>query len=669
MLLDLIEALGFVFDSVMFVVKWTRWAFDKVTRRNRLTRPSLPQWKARQMHVVSVALLILGLVAGVTAQTKNDKQVTSAKKTAAKSTESAEAALELKERRSKARALLMSLSSDARMFNDQTLRARSLARIADALWQVDSEQGRLLFRKAWEAAEISDHESDKKLQEEIRLQKTRTGGGYAINQPPNIRRDVLRLTARRDRTLGEEFLEKLRLQKLEAAASVSTPSPYQLSDALQQRLSVAIELLRVGEVERAIQFAEPSLTVVSVQSVNFLSDLRAKDAAAADKRYAAMLAMAANSPQSDANSVSLLSAYIFTPGLFIIFTGNGTSTSQMSPTITPAVVSPELRNAFFQSAVTILLRPLPEVGQDPGPMGIDGRFLMTKRLLPFFEQSAPAEMVESLRAHMNALSAVASENARKRDDEWINKGIKPDKPAEEIEQSLFDRIDRAKTSAERDSLYIQLTKLAANKGEMRARDYAGKVEDLEVRKQLQSYIDASLAMYAVEKKLIDQAIELAQKGDLTHLQRVWVLTECAKLLAKTDQQKAMELVDQAGVEARRIDVSDPALPRALVAVANALKMIDANRVWDATFDAVKAANSAEGFTGEDGQLVLRFQSKGQSSIRTSTVGEFDLAGIFGDLANQDYDRAVELARGFQAEGPRAVATIAIARAVLETKKN
>jgi hypothetical protein len=105
-----------------------------------------------------------------------------------------------------------------------------------------------------------------------------------------------------------------------------------------------------------------------------------------------------------------------------------------------------------------------------------------------------------------------------------------------------------------------------------------------------------------------------------------------------------------------------------VAVANALKLIDPARMWDATFDAVKAANSAEGFTGEDGELVLKFQSKGQSSVYQNDVADFDLEGIFKDLALQDYDRAVELARGFQGEGPRAVATIAIARAILEPKK-
>lgn len=72
----------------------------------------------------------------------------------------------------------------------------------------------------------------------------------------------------------------------------------------------------------------------------------------------------------------------------------------------------------------------------------------------------------------------------------------------------------------------------------------------------------------------------------------------------------MELVNEAVLEVRRIDVSDPSLPMGLFAVANVLNSIDPARAWDATFDAVKAANSAEGSTGEDGELVLRFQSKG-----------------------------------------------------------
>lgn len=604
-------------------------------------------------------------------QTADTKQAPPAKTVAVNSTPATDAAAEeIKERRARARSLLVALSSDARTFHDQTLRARSLARIADALWKIDPEQGRLMFRKAWEAAEVADQDSDQKLQEEINQQKSRTGGGYAINLPPNVRREVLRLAAKHDRGLGEEFLEKLKLQKVEAANSTRT-NTNRLNDALIQRLDVARELMQVGEVERALQFADPALTLVTMEGMNFLSYVREKNPAAADARYLALLASSANNPQADANTVSLLSSYIFTPHLFMTFAKDSTSSSQSAETIVPADVTPELRNAFFQSAAAILLRPLPVPGQpDTTSAGLDGKYLVIKRLLPFFEQSAPPAMVESLRGHLNALQTMASDSARRYDEDQLNRGIRAERPSEdrELDQSLLDRIDRAKTSAERDLLYMQLAFIASGRGDMRARDYVSKVEDPEVRKQAQVYTDASLAISFVTKKRTDPALELVHKGELSQLLKTWVLTECAKILLKTDRDKALELIDEANTEARRIEVLDPSLPRALVALAYAVNEIDRDRVWDAAFDAVKAANSAEGFTGEDGEIVVKFQSKGHSSVHTSDVPQFDLDGLFRDLATQDYDRAVELARGFQGEGPRAVATIAIARAILEPKK-
>lgn len=633
----------------------------------------------RLPRIAPVALSVLTFVSPSVAQTSQKeanapaKVATPANAAPAKSAESKSAALTEEERKQRARrvqarSLLIALSTDARNFSDQTLRARSLARIADALWTVDAEQGRLLFRKAWEAAEGADQEADRKLQEEINQQKSKTGGGFAVALPANIRREVLRLAARHDRTLGEEFLEKLRIQKLEAATAATQQKPNRVNDAANQRLAVARVLLQEGEMERALQFADPVLTTVTMEGMSFLSFLREKNAAAADERYASLLSASANNPQSDANTVSLLSSYIFTPQMYVTFSADGTNSSQMSSRITPAEVSAELRNAFFQSAAAILLRPLAPPGQDQTSSGVEGRYMVIKRLLPLFEQSAPADMVESLRAQLNALNAVVPEATRSSENEWLTRGLRPEKPAADQEQSLLDRIDRAKTAAERDSLYIQLAFRAAGRGDMKARDYVSKVEDTEVRKALQAYIDPSLASNAVQKKLTDQALEMVHKGELTHLQKVWVLTQSAKILKPTDPEKAAELVEAAGAEARRIDVSDPGRAQGLIAVANALKEVDVSRVWDATFDAVKAANSAEGFSGEDGELVLKFQSKGYSSVNTNDVQEFDLEGIFGELAKSDYERAVELARGFEREGPRAVATIAIARAILAPKK-
>ena len=88
-----------------------------------------------------------------------------------------------------------------------------------------------------------------------------TCGSYAVNAPPNLRREVLKLAVRHYRALSEEFLEKLKAQKLEAANNVKAQTPGNLNDALSQRLGVARELLQAGEAERALQFAEPALTV------------------------------------------------------------------------------------------------------------------------------------------------------------------------------------------------------------------------------------------------------------------------------------------------------------------------------------------------------------------------------------------------------------------------
>src|SRR6185369_15000767 len=186
--------------------------------------------------------------------------------------------------------------------------------------------------------------------------------------------------------------------------------------------------------------------------------------------------------------------------LYMTFSGTGQSSSQMSSTVVPAAVAPELRNAFFQSAAAILLRPLPVPGQpDQTSAGLDGKYLVIKRLLPFFEQSAPSAMLESLRGHLNALQTLVSDNARRYDEDSLNRGARPERPAVELEESLLDRIERAKTSAERDQLYLQLASILSGKGDMRARDFISKVEDSELRKQAQAYMDSSLLMYFVNK--------------------------------------------------------------------------------------------------------------------------------------------------------------------------
>jgi hypothetical protein len=585
-----------------------------------------------------------------------------------KSAKDVEAERILKERRANAQSLLINLAADARNFKDQALRARTQARIANALWESDRERARVMFRAAWDAAETADKEGQERLQEDIRQTKAKTGGqSYAVATPPEIRSEVLRLAAKHDRSLGEEFLGKLKEQREQEVTDQRNRNPFGTNEAISQRLGLAQQLLEIGDTERAMQFADPVLGDVSMSSIDFLCYLREKDAAAADQRYAAMLAAAPANPRSDANTVSLLSSYIFTPHLYIVFQGSGVSSSQTSRPLGPVDVAPGLRAAFFQTAANILLRPLAAPGQDQTTAGHDGQYLVITRLMPVFEQYAPQEMTTALRAQLEALASVASNNAR-RDNEWVHRGLGPEKPAADREQTLVDRIERAKTSAQRDQLNLELAMYLAGKGETRARDYVDKIDETEMRKSARAYIDAALASRAIEKKDTERALEIARTGDLTHVQRTWLLTQTAKLLAKTDRDKALELLDDATTEARRIGGSDADRPRAFLAVSNSMFLIDKAAAWDATGEAIKAANSAENFTGEDGQLTFRMITKGINSVYQNSVAEFDVAPLFEKLAADNYERAVDLAGGFTREAPRANAVIAIAHSVLREKK-
>lgn len=595
--------------------------------------------------VVSIALLTSTASALAQSPQKKPQTTTKTKTSTEQSEASAKAKRDAKARQQQAASLLISLASDARSFRDLTLRARSLASIADLLWDLDRDQARVLFTKAWDASEAAERED---------------------NGPVNLREEVLRLAARRDRALAETFLESLKTDRSEDQPEESRDSLWSLPDSLQKRLTLARNLLVAGDVKRALEFAEPALGTVTISTLEFLTLLREHDATAADRFYASMIGRAPGGPSGDANTISLLSSYLFTPHTYVMFASDGRAETSWSPTSFPPInADPQLRLNFFQSAAGVLLQPVSAAEKNQNSGGLVVKFRVSQRLLPLFEQYAPSSLTASLRSQLETLRELISEDVRRSEDEWIRKGIDSDDAEfRDREQSMLDQIERAKTSAERDDLYLKLAILALEKNKSTARDYAEKIDSSELRKHVLAWVDWALALRAVDEKKSETALALVRKGELNHIQRVWILTQVAGLLVKSDREKALDVINDAIAEVARIDNSDPDRPRGLFAIANVLSGVDAVRAWEIAFDAVKAGNAAESFTGEDGVIRLGLSSSTQIFQRADPNPDFDIKGIFGKLSASDADRTIELARAFQAEGPRAIATIAIARALL-----
>ncbi|HZG51078.1 MAG TPA: hypothetical protein VEZ40_02980, partial [Pyrinomonadaceae bacterium] len=598
------------------------------------------------------------------------------------------------ERRANAVSLLNTLADESRGFRDQTLRARVQTQAADALWETDRERARALFRRAWDAAEMADAENTRRGEEQNRAAGRLSTRGLNL---PNLRGEVLRLAAKRERALGEEFLGKMEEARKRETSELNNASdnlptgagtgappagggkqqpparrdPDAVPADVARRLQLAMQFLEDGDTARALEFADPALNSVNPSSVEFLVMLRERNAAEADRRYNALLASVALSPASDAGDILLLSSYVLTPHLYMTIGqgGQGISSSQRRGEVKTPDLPAALRVGFARAASQVLLRPLPQADQDATATGRVGTFFVISRLMPFFEQVIP-EGVPALRARLAALNPDIPEAARDNLSDDLRRGLVPEGAQGDPVQESLDRAERAANPRERDLAYVRAAQAAASKGDARARDFTEKIEDADLRRQVRGFIDFALLNRAVTDKKdgLEVLRLLTASSELTPVQRTWAYTEAARLLAKDDRTRALEALESAAASAKGIDAADPDRVRSTVAVATRFFEFDRNRAWEIMSEAVKAANAAPEFTGADAGLSSRIRTGGMSMTMNFSAPVFDLTGVFQTLARDDMNRAVALAQTFTGESPRAVATLAIARAVLDGDK-
>jgi hypothetical protein len=427
---------------------------------------------------------------------------------------SAEAEALAAQRRAQAVAMLTTLADQARDFRDETVRARSQARAADALWETDPLLARTLFRRAWEAADSADREAARKLEEEVKAQLARHGTAMT-STPPDLRAEVLRLAAHRDRALGEEFLKQLAKsseQKDDDAAtdatstnatltnttSTNATSPSSTSQAEQspdagERLRLAQELLDEGDKEHALQFADTALGLAGRQAISFLSALREKDAGEADRGFALMLARAASDPSSDASTVSLLSSYVYTPfTFFTVSRSGGTSTIFTRQGRAAAPDAPALRAEFLRAAAQILLRPATPQDYERTSAGRNGTYLIIRRLLPYFEAQAP-ELAAALNSRAAALLPDVSEGVRAAAEREARRAAGNEDPPRDWVQETVDRAEHTNDPVERDGVYAGLAVSLAGNGDPRAQEYLEKIDDFNLRHRTRTFADSRRA--------------------------------------------------------------------------------------------------------------------------------------------------------------------------------
>jgi hypothetical protein len=134
----------------------------------------------------------------------------------------------------------------------------------------------------------------------------------------------------------------------------------------------------------------------------------------------------------------------------------------------------------------------------------------------------------------------------------------------------------------------------------------------------------------------------------------------------SDRPRALQVLEEAADEARRIDADDHDRARSLIAVATQFVTADRVRAWEIMGEAVKAANGADKFTGENVQLRFSLLAT-RSGVKITSVNaeDFGLSGVLRSLTKDDLYRSIDLAKSFKNDAPRATAILAIANAMLK----
>jgi tetratricopeptide (TPR) repeat protein len=567
---------------------------------------------------------------------------------------------ELRQRRSVALSALEGLAIEARSYRDEPLRARVQARVADAMWEQDREAARILFRRAWDVAETLETNAPSTSPA---MPGRMPAGRTPPRQRANLRREILQLVAKRDRQLGEELLKRMTPKDDGARTIDASARSTNLSSAeVAERIRLASSFLGEGNLQRALEFADPALVQANTGTISFLIALYEKNPTAADQRFALLLAMAAADPSSDANTVSFLTSYAFTPSIIMVVSEVGIPASMSYASHPPPALSPQLRKAYFQTSANILLRPIAQLEQSSA--GRAGTYFMITRLLPLFQQFAP-DLAPALSAQLSALGPDAGRRTAEAGDR-VNRGMNDKgKPGED---DWKDRLDRARTSDERDTAYAHAATTAAGQGDPRANDFVDKIEDSETRNGVRRFVDYTFIRSLLQKKRADEALVILRKADLPHNLRAHFLTQAGALFSEKDRVRANELLEEALTETRRIDAATSDRAYCLVGLLSQFSKTNKVRVWELLNETVKAANAVPDFTGENGQTNLNLEGKLIFHLGTELATPTDLSDAFATLAVDNFYQALDAARGFSGDAPRALSMISVTRAMFESNK-
>jgi len=543
-------------------------------------------------------------------------------------------------------------------------RVRVLLEIGDALWLLDKDDAREVFRQSFaRAAEFNDSNAETR----------------SFTSANELQQLVITRVAKRDPALAKSLLLTTTLP----ASQRSDPfAELYGANAIRSEMLVkaAAETLPT-DANQAVQMARLAIPDgLSQQMRLFLLNLRARDRIAADAFFALALQTASNRRPKQLAEALFLWDYAFQrPTIYF----GSVAWFREAPVEYPVALELKQRalafavDAVVENAAQFYLASATEAER---PIIIERYTLLQSvaaQILPDVEQLLPS-MTESLSAQLSRLNQELGEQGRKLPG-----------PPEPLPQSadvqgnvakLMERAAKAASGPARDGLYAKAALRLYLHGEYeRAIDVARNIEDSSLRLKLTEPIRFNWAGDLISRGELDAAYSTAQSVETLEV-RVVILARLAAAYFDKKAPLGIAVLNEAEAAANKAGPS-AYLGSAMLAIARVyLKMNDRNQARASTSAAIRLINAAEEGNGWDflasgsdkwehlSVQDTKWVSRADGGVSTVTVvypRTSGLLDVLPEISQSNLNEGLMLVRQVKQKGLNYVAQAALCRMTIE----
>ncbi len=529
--------------------------------------------------------------------------------------------------------LLQSLTKEVTNIDDNLLKIKVKARIADTLWEREEKRARQLFQETFQSIdslEVTEN-TNKNTQNSIRAILT--------SSQFQLRQELLSLVAVHDASFADELRKSTERRKDTKNISEQDIQKSRQEQTLQTLL-IAKSLAKRNP-QKAGQLVRESFQYgINPFLISVLIEMRVDNPELANVLFNESVDFAKMQPDSFLEKIGMLATYIL-PNELDIFYGRDISSAPEKVTA--------IKYFLGTVAQIISLKVNSENSNVSDNKNTVQEVIILQQLSPYYSQFMP-----------DGLPAVKLRLAQ------LTKQL-PQQEAESIEnlpqkidfQDILTEAEYATDPQTKDQLYVQAARQAVMQDQP---DEAIRIAD-KIKNKQQNEIFSSVIRYQICLKLInsdkiDSAIRYSKEIKFLP-QRIEIHNRIAQhLVQKKDFQRTTQVIHDFHDWLEKLP-NNPQKVRGLLAIAATASSFDSLQGFDILRSAINAIDNVN-----NAEFTVRQKGIVNSYEIPVTLEMLDFTKSFGVLAHSDLERAILIAQSIKNKDASILAQIAICQSIL-----